>query len=251
MRNCTTSAGSTEAVTQSTTTSGVGPDGKVIYGGGSSGRSLTFYSPTSASTSGFPPGATVEVRVQTTSAGTFDWQIQDVKTTPWPTAALPADLITGAASGSVVTTHPPGFVAGTATGKFTVTLAAATAMHEGQVVLKDATTATIAVASLRVEPDAATRATVTPPTPADAVRLPDGVGAGPKSFHGGLYNSDDLTVVGRKVDVAAQPLYDATYGYSYDPPIGTDIWDDAEMVAGQKAMLSQRGVTTTYKRWGF
>lgn len=251
VRNCTTSAGSTEAVTQSTTTAGVGPDGKVIYGGGSAGCSLTFYSPTSASTSGFPPGATVEVHVQTTSAGTFDWQIQDVKTTPWPTAALPADLMTGAASGSVVTTYPPGIVAGKAVGTFTVTLAAATAMHEGQVVLKDATTATIAVASLRVEPDAAIRVMAAPPTPADVVRLPDGVGAGPKSFPGGVYNSDDTTVVGRKVDVSVQPLYDATYGYSYDPPLGTATWNDAEMVAGQKAMLSQRGVTTTYKRWGF
>jgi hypothetical protein len=250
VRNCTTGAGSTEAVTQSTTTSGVGPDGKVIYSGGSAGCSLTFYSPTSASTSGFPPGATVEVHVQTTSAGTFNWQIQDVKTTPWPTAALPADLITGAASGSVVTTYPPGIAAGKAIGTFTVTLAAATAMHEGQVVLKDATTATIAVASLRVEPSEPIRSTVMPPPPADVVRLPDGVGAGPKSFFGGLYNSADLTVVGRKVDVVVQPLYDATYGYSYDPPSGQDIWGDADMTAGQKTMLSQRGVSTTYKRWG-
>ncbi|MCK6414753.1 MAG: hypothetical protein L6Q63_04220 [Giesbergeria sp.] len=251
VRNCTTSAGSTEAVTQSTTTSGVGPDGKVIYRGGSPGCSLTFYSPTSASTSGFPPSATVEVHVQTTSAGTFDWRIQDVNTTPWPTAAMPADLITGASSGTVVTTYPPGIVAGKAIGTFTVALAAATAMHEGQVVLTDFTTATIAVASLRVEPSSTVRATVTPPTPADAVRLPDGVGAVPKIFPGGVYNSDDLTVVGRKVDVGVQPLYDATYGYSYDPPMGAATWNDAEMVAGQKAMLSQRGVTTTYKRWGF
>ena len=76
------------------------------------------------------------------------------------------------------------------------------------------------------------------------------MGAGPKSFFGGLYNSDDGTVTGRRVDVTVQPLYDATYGYSYDPPMGTATWNDADMTAGQKAMLSQRGVTTTYKRWG-
>ncbi len=250
VRNCTTSAGSTEAVTQSTTTSGVGPDGKVIYSGGSGGNVITFYSPTSASTSGFPPGATVEVHVQTTSAGTFDWQILDVNTTPWKTAALPADLITGAASGSVVTTYPPGIVAGKAIGTFTVTLAAATQMHEGMVRLKDFADTVVAFAFLRVEPSEPIRSTVMPPPPADVVRLPDGVGAGPKSFHGGFYVSDDGTVFGQKVDVAAQPLYDATYGYSYDPPMGTETWNDADMTAGQKTMLSQRGVTTTYKRWG-
>lgn len=251
VRNCTTSAGSTEAVTNSTTTAGVGPDGKVIYGGGSPGCSLTFYSPTSASTSGFPPGATVEVHVQTTSAGTFDWQILDVKTTPWPTAALPADLITGAASGSVVTTYPPGIVAGKAIGTFTVTLAAATQMHEGMVRLKDFADTVVAFALLRVEPNAAIRSTVMPPTPADAVRLPEGVGAGPKAFSGGYYIS---TVPGAYADgpitVRVDPLYDATYGYSYDPPSGQDIWGDADLAALQKTMLSQRGVSTTYKLWG-
>ena len=69
-------------------------------------------------------------------------------------------------------------------------------------------------------------------------------------FHGGFYNSTDGTVFGQKVDVKADPLYDATYGYSYDPPNGQDIWGDADMTAGQKTMLSQRGVSTTYKRWG-
>lgn len=251
VRNCTTSAGSTEAVTQSTTTSGVGPDGKVVYSGGSSSYNVTFYSPTSASTSGFPPGATVEITVESPIEQTLDWRIVDVSTTPWKTAALPADLITGVASGSVTTTYPPGIVAGKAFGKISVTLAAATQMHEGMVEFKNSSTTRVAFGLLRVEPSSTVRATVTPPTPADAVRLPDGVGAVPKIFSGGVYNSDDLTVVGRKVDVGVQPLYDATYGYSYDPPTGTATWNDADMTAGQKTMLSQRGVTTTYKRWGF
>jgi len=94
------------------------------------------------------------------------------------------------------------------------------------------------------------RAQVTPPPPADVARTPTGVAAGPKSFHGGFYNSTDGTVFGHRVDVKVTPLYDATYGYSYDPPNGQDIWGDADMTAGQKTMLSQRGVSTTYKRWG-
>lgn len=250
VRNCTTSAGSTEAVTQSTTTSGVGPDGKVIYSGGSSYAHISFYCPTSASTSGFPPGATVNIKFESTGAGTYTWEILNVNTTPWKTAALPADLITGAASGSVVTTYPPGIVAGKAIGTFTVTLAAAAQMHEGMVRVKDITDTVVASASLRVEPDAAVRGVPLPPAPADVARTPTGVVAGPKSFHGGFYVSDDGTVFGQKVDVAAQPLYDATYGYSYDPPLGTATWNDADMTAGQKTMLSQRGVTKTYKRWG-
>jgi hypothetical protein len=190
----------------------------------------------------------VTVQVQTTVAGTFNWQLQDVKTTPWPTAALPADLISGAASGSVTTAVLPANTTPTAT--FTVTMAAATAMHEGTLVLKNASDVVIATAQLSVEPDAAITSSVAPPPPPHVVRQPDGVGAGPKSFYGGLYNSDDLTVLGRRVDVAVPPLYDAIYGYSYDPPTGTATWSDADMTAGQKAMLSQRGVTTTYKRWG-
>ena len=89
-----------------------------------------------------------------------------------------------------------------------------------------------------------------PISPADVARTSTGVVAGPKSFHGGFYVSDDGTVFGQKVDVKVDPLYDATYGYSYDPPMGTATWDDADMTAGQKTMLSQRGITTTYKRWG-
>ena len=250
VRNCTTSAGSTEAVTNSTTTSGVGPDGKVIYTGGASNNHISFYSPTSASTSGFPPGATVNIKFESTGAGAYTWEILDVNTTPWKTAALPADLITGAASGSVVTTYPPGIVAGKAYGTFTVALAAATQMHEGMVRVKDITDTVVAFAFLRVEPSSTVRGQVAPPPPADVARTPTGVVAGPKSFHGGFYNSTDGTVFGQKVDVKADPLYDATYGYSYDPPNGQDIWGDADMTAGQKAMLSQRGVSTTYKRWG-
>lgn len=250
VRNCTTSAGSTEAVTNSTTTSGVGPDGKVVYKGGASNNNISFYSPTSASTSGFPPGATVEITVESPIEQTLDWQILDVSTTPWKTAALPADLITGAASGTVTTAYPPGILAGRAYGKFTVTLAAATQMHEGMVRVKDITGTVVAFALLRVEPSSTVRGQVTPPPPADVARTPTGVVAGPKSFHGGFYNSTDGTVFGRKVDVKADPLYDATYGYSYDPPNGQDIWGDADMTAGQKTMLSQRGVSTTYKRWG-
>jgi hypothetical protein len=250
VRNCTTSAGSTEAVTNSTTTSGVGPDGKVVYSGGSSSYNVTFYSPTSASTSGFPPGATVEITVESPIEQTLDWQILDVSTTPWKTAALPADLITGVASGSVTTAYPPGIVAGKAFGKISVTLAAATQMHEGMVEFKNSSTTRVAFGLLRVEPSSAVRAQVTPPPPADVARTPTGVAAGPKSFHGGFYNSTDGTVFGHKVDVKVTPLYDATYGYSYDPPNGQDIWGDADMTAGQKTMLSQRGVSTTYKRWG-
>ena len=250
VRNCTTSAGSTEAVTNSTTTSGVGPDGKVVYSGGSSSYNVTFYSPTSASTSGFPPGATVEITVESPIEQTLDWQIVDVSTTPWKTAALPADLITGVASGSVTTAYPPGIVAGKAFGKISVTLAAATQMHEGMVEFKNSSTTRVAFGLLRVEPSGPIRSTVMPPPPADVARTPTGVAAGPKSFHGGFYNSTDGTVFGRKVDVKADPLYDATYGYSYDPPNGQDIWGDADMTAGQKTMLSQRGVSTTYKRWG-
>ena len=250
VRNCTTSAGSTEAVTNSTTTSGVGPDGKVVYTGGSSGAHISFYSPTSASTSGFPPGATVNIKFESTGAGAYTWDILDVNTTPWKTAALPADLITGAASGSVVTTYPPGIVAGKAYGTFTVALAAATQMHEGMVRVKDITDTVVAFALLRVEPSSTVRGQVAPPPPADVARTPTGVVAGPKSFHGGFYNSTDGTVFGHKVDVKVDPLYDATYGYSYDPPNGQDTWGDADMTAGQKTMLSQRGVTTTYKRWG-
>ena len=259
VRNCTTSAGSTEAVTQSTTTSGVGPDGKVIYSGGSGSNVITFYSPTSASTSGFPPGATVEARVKTWAYSdtgvTLDWQIQDVRSYPGGAAKLPADLVSGSASGSLLVTHLyPGSGARSNyhVGTITLTLAAAAALAtEGTLLLKNAYGDTVALATLRMEPSEPIRSTPVPPPPADVVRLPDGVGAGPKSFFGGLYNSDDGTVTGRRVDVAAQPLYDATYGYSYDPPMGTATWNDAEMVAGQKAMLSQRGVTTTYKRWGF
>jgi hypothetical protein len=250
VRNCTTSAGSTEAVTQSTTTSGVGPDGKVIYSGGSGRNVITLYSPTSASTSGFPPAAAVEARCKTdlVAAGpsyTFDWLIQDVRNAAG--AALPAALVSGAASGTVDGVLVNGWYR---VGTIHLTLAAATEMHYGTLVLKDQAGNVIALTELRVEPSAPIRSTVMPPPPADAVRLPDGVGAGPKSFFGGLYNSADLTVVGRKVDVVVQPLYDATYGYSYDPPSGQDIWGDADMTAGQKTMLSQRGVTTTYKRWG-
>jgi hypothetical protein len=254
VRNCTTSAGSTEAVTNATTTSGVGPDGKVIYKGGANGCSLKFYSPTSASTAGFPPGATVVVQVETNGAGTYTWNIQDVQTTPWATAALPADLVTGASTGTVVTSYPPGIVGGRAVGTFELVLAAATQMHEGAVVLKQdlggGSFQDIAIAKLRVEPSEALRSTVLPPPPADVARTPNEVVAGPKSFHGGFYDSTDGTVVGRRVDIAALPLYDATYGYSYDPPSGSDVWGDADMLAGQKTMLSQRGVTTTYKRWG-
>lgn len=250
VRNCTTSAGSTEAVTQSTTTSGVGPDGKVIYSGGSGSNVITLYSPTSASTSGFPPGAAVEARCKTdlVAAGhsyTFDWLIQDVRNAAG--AALPAALVNGAASGTVDGVLVNGWYR---VGTIHLTLAAATEMHYGTLVLKDQAGNVIALTELRVEPSEPIRSTVMPPPPADVVRLPDGVGAGPKSFFGGLYNSDDGTVTGRRVDVTVQPLYDATYGYSYDPPTGADVWGDAEMVAGQKAMLSQRGVTTTYKRWG-
>jgi len=36
----------------------------------------------------------------------------------------------------------------------------------------------------------------------------------------------------------------------YKRPHRQDIWGDADMTAGQKTMLSQRGVSTTYKRWG-
>lgn len=251
VRNCTTSAGSTEAVTQSTTTSGVGPDGKVIYSGGSGDNVITLYSPTSASTSGFPPGAAVEARCKTRSVTTgpsytFNWLIQDVRNAAG--AALPAALVSGAASGTVDGALVDGWYR---VGTIHLTLAAATEMHYGTLVLKDQAGNVIALTELRVEPSEPIRSTGMPPPPADVVRLPDGVGAGPKSFHGGFYNSDDGTVTGRRVDVAAQPLYDATYGYSYDPPTGADVWGDADMTAGQKTMLSQRGVTTTYKRWGF
>ena len=248
VRNCTTSAGSTEAVTQSTTTSGVGPEGKVIYTGGASNNHISFYCPTSASTSGFPPGAAVEAMLSVAAEGDYTWQIQDVKTTPWATAATAADLVSGASSGSVTCTRPaPG---SSAKGTVALTLAAATQLYEGLFVLKNGASETVAFAHLRVEPDAAVRGVPLPPAPADVARTPTGVVAGPKSFHGGFYVSDDGTVFGQKVDVAAQPLYDATYGYSYDPPLGTATWDDADMTAGQKTMLSQRGVTKTYKRWG-
>jgi hypothetical protein len=251
VRNCTTSAGSTEAVTNSTTTSGVGPDGRVVYKGGSSSYNVTFYSPTSASTSGFPPGATVEITVESLIEQTLDWQILDVSTTPWKTAALPAALITGATSGSVATAFPPGVSTGRAFGKVTVTLAAATQMHEGMVEFKNAAMTTVAFGLLRVEPSGPIRSTVMPPPPADVARTPTGVAAGPKAFFGGNYIS---TVPGAYADgpvtVRVDPLYDATYGYSYDPPSGQDIWGDADLAAGQKTMLSQRGVSTTYKRWG-
>lgn len=248
VRNCTTSAGSTEAVTQSTTTSGVGPDGKVVYVGGVSNNHISFYCPTSASTSGFPPGAAVDAMLSVAAEGDYTWQIQDVKTTPWATAATAADLVSGASSGSVTCTRPaPG---SSATGTVALTLAAATQMHEGLFVLKNSASETVAFAHLRVEPDADVRGVVLPPAPADVARTPTGVVAGPKSFHGGFYNSTDGTVLGRRVDVQVDPLYDPTYGYSYDPPLGTDNWTDADMTAGQKAMLSQRGVTKTFKRWG-
>ena len=250
VRNCTASAGSTEAVTNRTTTAGVGPDGVVLYIGGSSNCGVTFYSPTSASTSGFPPGATVEITLEASTQETFTWQIQDVNTTPWKTAALPADLITGASSGTVATVFPPGIVAGRAFGKFTVTLAGAAQMHEGLVAFKNSSLTTVAFGMLRVEPSSAVRAQVNPPAPADVARTPTGVSAGPKSHHGGFYNSTDGTVFGHRVDVSVAPLYDATYGYSYDPPGGQDIWGDADMTARQKTMLSRRGVSTTYKRWG-
>lgn len=250
VRNCTTSAGSTEAVTNSTTTSGVGPDGKVIYSGGSGRNVITLYSPTSASTSGFPPGAAVEARCKTdlVAAGpsyTFDWLIQDVRNAAG--AALPAALVSGAASGTVDGVLVNGWYR---VGTIHLTLAAATEMHYGTLVLKDQAGNVVALTELRVEPSSAVRAQVTPPPPADVARTPTGVAAGPKSFHGGFYNSTDGTVFGHKVDVKVDPLYDATYGYSYDPPNGQDIWGDADMTAGQKTMLSQRGVSTTYKRWG-
>lgn len=251
VRNCTTSAGSTEAVTQSTTTSGVGPDGKVIYSGGSSSDSIDLYCTTSASTSGFPPGGAVVATVRTFTMYpdpvTYDWQIQDVRSASG--AALPADLVSGPSSGTVTCSpYSPGN--GNKVGTINLTLAAATEMHYGTLVCKSAGGVIRSSVELRVEPSEPIRSTVMPPPPADVVRLSDGVGAGPKSFHGGFYVSDDGTVFGQKVDVAAQPLYDATYGYSYDPPMGTATWNDADMTAGQKTMLSQRGVTTTYKRWG-
>ena len=123
-------------------------------------------------------------------------------------------------------------------------------MHEGLFVLKNGASETVAFAHLRVEPDAAVRGVPLPPAPADVARTPTGVVAGPKSAHGGYYVSDDGAVFGQRVDVAVDPLYDPTYGYSYDPPLGTATWNDADMTAGQKTMLSQRGVTKTYKRWG-
>lgn len=249
VRNCTTSEGSTEAVTQSTTTSGVGPDGKVIYTGGVNNNHISFYCPASASTSGFPPGAAVEAMLSLAAEGDYTWQIQNVRTLPWPTGALPANLVSGAASGSVTCTRPaPG---SSAKGTVALTLAAATQMHEGLFVLKNGASDTVAFAHLRVEPNADVRGVTLPPVPATVVRLPNGVGAGPKAFPGGQYIS---TVPGAFADgpitVRVDPLYDATYGYSYDPPSGQDIWGDADLAALQKTMLSQRGVTTTYKLWG-
>lgn len=251
VRNISSSGGSTEAVTNSTTTAGVGPDGKTVYSGGRLSNAITLYSPTSASTSGFPPGATVQARVTTLTPGTYNWQIQDVKTAPWPTAAMPADLVAGASSGSVVCSLPDGVISGLAVGTIELTLAAAAQMHEGTLILKTAGGDTVAFTALRVEPDDDLRAIAAPPTPADVARTATGVVAGPKSFPGGYYVADDGSVSGVSVSVQVDPLYDATYGYSYDPPMGQNMWNDAEfLTAKQKTMLSQRGVSRVYRMWG-
>jgi len=234
VRNCTTSAGSTEAVTNSTTTSGVGPDGKVVYSGGSSSYNVTFYSPTSASTSGFPPGATVEITVESPIEQTLDWQIVDVSTTPWKTAALPADLITGVASGSVTTAYPPGIVAGKAFGKISVTLAAATQMHEGMVEFKNSSTTRVAFGLLRVEPSSAVRAQVTPPPPADVARTPTGVAAGPKSFHGRLLQLDRWHVVWPQGGCEGYPAVRPPLRLQLQPTQGKKFWGECEMTPAKK-----------------
>ena len=87
----------------------------------------------------------------------------------------------------------------------------------------------------------------TPPAPADTVRDSSGVCAAPGMRSGGA-EAD----TGAPVRIACQPLYDAEYGWCYDPPAyggSNQLWTAAELAAQKKTMVSDRGVNTEYVIW--
>ena len=241
VRNVSASSGSTEVVSESTT----GYSGSVADAGAGG-----YYLAANGDTKSmwYAPGAALEIKLGVpgnTHLGTYTWEVVDVRELSGLAAAALSDGVSGATSGSVLVEEHTGAGAGAAHwGKWTLTLASPATGKVVRLRVKNAADAIVAERTIEIEPSAAAREPL--PVPATAVRTGSGVGAVAARVEGGV------TAAGAVVYVVANPVYSDTFGYCYDAPRAMNpppLWSAAELTARQKALLSERGATTTYRIW--
>ncbi len=240
VRNVSASSGSTEVVSESATS---------FSGSVTSAGAGGYYLAANGDTKSmwYAPGTALEIKLGVPGnphLGTYTWEVVDVRGFDGAAATL-ADGVAGATSGSVlVEEHTGGGAGASHWGKWTLTLASPTTGKVVRLRAKNAADTIVAERLIEIEPSAAARAPQ--PVPATAVRTGTGVAAIAARVAGGVNAAGDA------VYVIAEPLYDDTYGFCYDAPRAVNpppLWSAAELAAKQKALLSERGATTTYKIW--
>jgi len=246
VRNVSSSSGSTEAVTQTVTSSNFSIVGKGTAGG------YYLYANGVEAGGQFEPGANVEFKVGVPAPannGTYTWEIFSARRVDTGASVATNTILgSGATSGTVEVTSHTGTGAEVACwGKFTVTLAALTEKVQFSVRVKNGADTIVAIADKILVFPTPDVSVVYPPAPADVLRSTDGVYASPGMRLGGVRHDTGVSVY-----VACLPLYDTTYGWCYDQPayggVG-QVWTAEELTAGSKTMTSERGVSTAYALW--
>ena len=252
VRNVSASSGSTEVVsntkTDSTTTNVSGP------GTGAGGYYLHA---NGRDTSIVPPGQGINCKFGVPGsayAGTYVWQLVGIYNGAAEHLTDPASLSSVVAGGV-----PSGqFTASTigdtpeqqATfGRFAFPLIGAAPLTQFDLCIRNSgDTVVFERQFLLARADEPPVSTVYPqPAPADTLRDTSGVYAVEGMRQGGVRED-----TGAVVSVTCQPLYDAVFGWCYDPPAyggAGQKWTAAELAAGTKTMTSERGVATAYTRW--